>query len=50
MDRRTFFGSMLAAAAAGVVEAPDARATVPKMKITRVRDYSPETQFSFQSI
>src|SRR5689334_18385985 len=42
MNRRTFFGSISAVAAAtAVAELRAAPATMPKMRITRVRVYSP---------
>ena len=44
MNRRSFFRSALAASsAAGLASPPPARAALPKMKITRVRAYSPPT-------
>src|SRR5438045_2689107 len=44
MNRRSFFQSALAAgSAAGIGTVPPARAALPKMKITRVRAYSPPT-------
>ncbi|MFN7995096.1 MAG: mandelate racemase/muconate lactonizing enzyme family protein [Bryobacteraceae bacterium] len=41
MNRRSFLMSMAAASAASVVRVPRLSAAVPKMKITRVRVYSP---------
>src|SRR5215831_10935319 len=41
MNRRAFFQSVASATAAGLAEAPPARAAIPKMKITRVRVFSP---------
>ena len=41
MKRRTFLGSLAAAAIAGAVGALPAFAALPKMKITRVRAYLP---------
>jgi len=44
VNRRSFFRSALAASsAAGLASPPPARAALPKMKITRVRAYSPPT-------
>src|SRR5438045_8848556 len=41
MNRRSFFRSALAASAATAAVPPPAVAALPKMKITRVRVYSP---------
>ncbi len=41
MNRRTLLKSVAAASAAGVIRAPQLQAAVPKMKITKVRVYSP---------
>lgn len=41
MNRRTFFTSLATASAAGVAGLPRVQAAVPKMKITRVRVYTP---------
>ena len=41
MKRRSFFKSVAAAAAASTAVPPRAVAAIPKMKITRVRAYSP---------
>jgi galactonate dehydratase len=41
MNRRAFFQTLATASAAGLAHAPRAQAAVPKMKITRVRVYTP---------
>jgi galactonate dehydratase len=41
MNRRTLLKSLAAASVAGVAGVPQAQAALPKMKITRVRAYSP---------
>jgi galactonate dehydratase len=41
MNRRSFLQSLAAASAAGVLAPPCAQAALPKMKITRVRQYAP---------
>jgi galactonate dehydratase len=41
MNRRAFFRSLAAASAVGVARLPRVEAAVPKMKITRVRVYTP---------
>src|SRR5947199_2585972 len=41
VNRRSFVGSIAAGSSLGLAGAPRARAAVPKMKITRVRIYSP---------
>jgi galactonate dehydratase len=41
MDRRTFLKSLAAASGSGLAVAHHAQAAIPKMKITRVRAYSP---------
>src|SRR5215831_19340608 len=43
MNRRSFFQSLTAASAASLTPAP-VRAALPKMKITRIRAYSPPTR------
>jgi galactonate dehydratase len=41
MNRRSFLQSLAAASTAGVLAPPRAQAALPKMKITRVRQYAP---------
>lgn len=41
MNRRTFLKSLAVTSAAGAIAVPRAQASLPKMKITRVRVYSP---------
>jgi L-alanine-DL-glutamate epimerase-like enolase superfamily enzyme len=41
MNRRSFLQSLAAASTAGVLASPRAQAALPKMKITRVRQYAP---------
>src|SRR5882757_7535908 len=41
MKRRKFLGSIAGASAAGIAAARCAKASIPKMKITRVRAYLP---------
>src|SRR5436305_4119036 len=43
MNRRSFFRSAVAASAATAAPVPAAAAGIPKMKVTRVRVYSPPT-------
>ena len=43
MDRRSFLKSTAGAAGLGMARAPQMRAALPKMKVTRVRVYSPPT-------
>ena len=44
MDRRTFLKSLAAASAVGLTPLPLLQAALPKMKITRVRAYTPPGQ------
>src|SRR5258706_3498639 len=41
MDRRAYFKSAAATSLAGVAVPPGAQAAIPRMKITRVRVYTP---------